>query len=123
MIIRMAKKKNPARTMRETKIGRFDRNLAGRTPTRTAPAYRSSRDVGPGFDEPTFDQGSGYGLTQEEQNAQNYPAITDRMYESQGEFAKNVPFVGKSRNDIREKYVPGRGKRSGVSAFLDSLAD
>ena len=119
----MAKKKNPARSMREAKIGRSDRNRAGRVPTRTAPKYRNARDVGPGFDEPTFEQGSGYGLTQEEQNQQNYPLIEDKMYESQSEFDKVMPFVGRTRGDISEQYSPGSKKRSKVSRFLDSISD
>lgn len=117
-ILVMAKKKNVARMMRES---RSARDIAGRTPTRTAPAYRDSASLGPGFDEPSYEQGSGYGLTQEEQNQKIYPDIARRMFNAQSFAEREIPFVGRSPMDFAEQYVPSVKKRSQAARILDAF--
>ena len=117
-IVFMAKKKNAARMMRES---RKARDVAGRTPTRTAPAYRDSENLGPGFDQPSYEQGSGYGLTQEEQNQKIYPNIARRMFNAQSFAEREIPFVGRSPMDFAEQYVPSVKKRSRSARIFDAF--
>lgn len=119
----MAKRSSNADKLRKaTESGRSMRDISGRVPTRTAPAYSKTRDLGPGFDVPSFDTGSGYMMSQEEQNAVNYPGITNRMFNAQSAFKQSVPFAGRTLESFREQYVPGVKKMTSVEKFLNALS-